>query len=365
MKKAVLNKKHIFILLAISLFMLLLPLISITTSVSFAETTALGGNIIIRAINNGNVIEEDRQESFEDGIVHIYKWRDLGKTGWTINLKYQHDEDNLPPPYNPEDGASTTEEYTFSVTVEYLKGYLDGDVGFNSDATHTVEKVGGERKHLKRAQLDNVDKIFDFCKGITATNTKNQVVNIKDWGIYRFKLIINGAEQYSDYYFIEPDNDVADAPVIKAKVTNSENSMHDSYILSLENQDAFQFVDGKNITWYVMGESKDGTLYALTNQDLADPRFAECTASLYTNIDRTGHEFLFNDNEIAGKWNIWCEYKNTATGVTVESENNLNVETGKDFNVITVLWIAGGLTVLISGVVVVLAIVRSKKDKVW
>ena len=349
------KKNYLYALLAVAIIMLLLPFLSITTMVSHADEPPLGGTITITAMNGNEAVEEERSEDFEDGIVHVYKWRNVRG----LLLHYYSDPENLPPPT-----ATGELKYSFTVSIEYLQGYLNGNFALNHDTM-------GEAKGPTALQ-SQTDKefLFDIDGGIQETIVKasgeTKVGKISGWGIYRFKLSVNGREKYTDYYFIEPDDNVTDAPVVKATVVNSENSMHNSYKMSLENYDTFRYIDERYLTWYVMGESKDGTIYALTKTDRDNnPEFAECTDYLYVDIERTGLEFLFNDNEISGKWNIWCVYTNKSTNATFESENRMEVETGKDFNVVALLWVAGALTIVASGVVITLAVLRTKKDKVW
>ena len=355
MKKAVIKKNYIYILLAVAIIMLLLPFISISTMISRADEPPLGGTITITAMNGTEAVEEDRSEDFEDGIVHVYKWRNVR----SLLFDYQGDPENLPPPTSTGEAS-----YSYTVSMEYLQGYLNGNFALNHD---TMDEAKGPTPYTSQLQKQfSFDLDEGIQKNIVKASGETKVGKISGWGIYRFKLSVNGREKYTDYYFIEPDDNVTDAPVVKATVVNSENSMHNSYKMSLENYSAFQYIDERYITWYVMGESKDGTIYALTKSDRDNnPVFAECTDYLYVDIERTGLEFLFNDNEISGKWNIWCIYTNKATSATFESENHMEVETGKDFNVVTLLWVAGALTIVASGVVITLAALRTKKDKVW
>ena len=141
--------------------------------------------------------------------------------------------------------------------------------------------------------------------------------------------------------------------------------MHDSFNFYLENADIYKYIDKSALVWYVKGEGEDGTKYALTSSEVGKGNFTDCTASIYESIDRTGTTFYFNDNEISGKWQVWCEYQSHGTESPVQSNLIIEVETGLTIDGMVVVYIIIGAVILSILIVTIIAVVRKKKEKVW
>lgn len=315
-----------------------------------AEVKPLGGNFNIEVANKYSTITPDEVLNYHTATLNSYKWQNSRR----IILTYIPDMDNL-----PNNDKYDRQIYTMNVDLEFLKGYTDSD--FSSHIT--IENVYEETGLIPSTLYQTFEFDIDVGKSISNTNIKAQ-----GWGIYRFKITINGSEKYSDYVFISPNYKVEKAPSVKYEVVHSPNSMHDSFKFSIANSNNYNFVDTNYITWYVTGESTDGKKIVLTKQDLDSERFSEYDSYLYIDINRNGSEFLFNDNEIAGKWKVWCEFTNREEGghtSVLASTNVVDVQTSKNVKLTWVIWVVLGASALAVVGVVGFALYRNKKEKVW
>lgn len=352
-KQFSLNKKFLILLLLAVAIILIVPAAFLVGTMSSADTTSLGGTFTITAKNNNSVIiDKESSTTYNGGTIDIYKWNKAR----TLAIAYEHDDDNLPPIIINEYGD---EVYNINVSLQYLKGYLDS----NFENHVEIDNVFAEKKNVL---LEDIDQSFSYNidEGVRLASSQT---NINGWGIYRFKISINGAEKFSNYIFVEPDYEVTTAPSIKYDVVHSPNSMHDSFEFSISDpNNNYRYVDTNYLVWYVTGESTDGLKYVLTSQDLASERFENYDRYLYENISRTGTKFLFNDNEVAGKWNVWCEFTNRGESTSVLPSTTIaEVQTSQNVGVAWVAWVVIGGCVAAIGVVTLLAFLRSKKEKVW
>lgn len=359
MSKKIVSKN--FILTFFILIILVILALSSFNFISFADETnegtvqnQLGGSFSYVVKNDNENLNFESFQDYSDGTLYIYKWRNADK----IILTYTPDHDN-PPPKN----SMNEEVYNITISLDYHQGYQDSI--FNPI---TFEKIfdSPNNKNLTFSQLSK-SFTFDITNGLIGIpNGGNEEITIKGWGIYRFKIDINGQENYTDFIFIQPDSQIDQPLEIDYTTINSENSMHDSFNFFIKSS-AYEFIDVNGITWYVKGESLDGTKYALTQEDIKNnPEFSDCTKYLYENIIRTGSNFIFNDNEISGEWEVWCEYNfHDSNASSKESTNRIKVETGSKINVNVIIYIIVALACLSVIVVVIICVMKNKKEKVW
>ena len=351
MNKKSIYLSYVFLFLAISLVsVLLFTVTGVSSSTSFADLS-LGGELSVTARKDNEIVESDSSTYYSGSVAHVYKWRNIDY----LSIVYHYDENNLPPPNNLNE-----QKYTFKISLEYLQGYL------NSTFNPVVfENAYGPYSNRDLASLDQIHS-FNINLGMSRTPSGEvNTVTVKGWGIYRFKITINGVEKYSDFVFVEPDYSISTAPVVDRIIVESQNSMRNSYSFFIANEQDFAFIDQKSITWYAKGESEDGTRYALTSSDLDKENFKDCSEALYLDIERTGTSFLFNDNEVNGKWTVWCEYRNQATNEITVSENNIEIETKGPFKLSLVIWVIVSVAVVSLAVVITITVILSKKDKIW
>ncbi len=360
------SKKMNFIYIALAMIFLLCLALSLAFSNQSLQTSTrslnddaqelaestLSGSFDIRVISRENQnIALENSASYSGGTAYRVDWSDAQE----IVVSFAADAEN-PPTTDPENPV-----YTLSVSVNYLQGYISSN-NFDVDDRISLENIDGAGSSDLTA-LSSFSYTLNLDEGITGTYAGNEVT-ISGWGIYQFVIDINGQEAYSNYYAIEPSFSIAAAPEIAYNVVSSDNSMHDSFQFYLENFDDYAYIDEACLVWYVRGEGDDGTTYALCSSDLALANFSECSTSLYDSYERTGQTFLFNDNEISGKWEVWCEYRFNNATYSVSS-NVETVETGDSFDYFIIIYIVIALAVLALIVVIVTSVVKNKKEKVW
>ena len=371
------NRKNMLISISI-VFLIFLFIFSCIPLYSFADNSEdvnqeqnqpsgiQKDNLIVQAYNREDqLISLENPTEYSGGEAYTINWADIKE----FSIYYNPDESN-PPPIKYEQGKEELPEnivYTMSLSISYLQGYPD-EGNFNVNDTITLENVytitqKGENSYKNlvtnkyRLNIDTGERGID--------ETTQQAVTVKEWGIYRFTIDINGAEITSDFFVINPDLLISEQPKINYTIVSSENSMHDSFNFYLENADLYKYIDKSALTWYVKGEGKDGTKYALTSSDVGKGNFTDCTNSIYESIERNGTTFYFNDNEIAGKWQVWCEYESHGTERPIQSNLIIEVETGAIVDGMTIVWILVGAVILSIIVVLTIAIIRKNKEKVW
>lgn len=327
-------------------------------SVGDDVVSTLGGgiNVDIYSRDNEKIILENPIDYY-DSSAYVQKWSDAEK----FVISYIPDEEN-PPPFRP--ASDTTPDiaiYTMNITVEFVPAYLDAN-DFYVEETVTLQNIETQVSY-DYTTFDSYE--LDIDNGISGLDNGIQK-EIKEWGIYKFTIDINDAEISSFYYCIEPTMAIVNTPKIEYRTIPSDNSLHDSFEFYLENYEEYRYIDKSRLVWYVMGEGTDGIKYALVDDDLSREDFSECSEGLYSALDyaRTGLTFIFNDNEVSGDWTVWCEY--TAHGESEASgSNRVAVSTGSAFDYMIVIYIVAGVAAFAILVVVAIAIIRSKKDKVW
>ncbi len=371
------NRKNILITFFAFLLIILLSVSYIPFS-SFADenetaeqdqnsqTEIQRDNLIVQAYNRkDSLISLENPIDYSGGKAYTINWTDLKE----FSIYYSPDESN-PPPIKYEEGKEELPEniiYTMNISISYLQGYTD-EGNFNVSDTITLENVYTITQHGENSYKNLITNKYKLNidtgeRGIDKTT--QEVVTIKEWGIYRFTLDVNGSEVVSDFFVVQPDLLISEQPKINYSIVSSDNSMHDSFNFYLENADIYKYIDKSALVWYVKGEGKDGTKYALTSSEVGKGNFTDCTASIYESIDRTGTTFYFNDNEISGKWQVWCEYQSHGTESPVQSNLIIEVETGLTIDGMVVVYIIIGAVILSILIVTIIAVVRKKKEKVW
>ena len=317
--------------------------------------------------NDGNLISLEKTSAYSGGTAYVIEWKDLKK----FNVSYNSSSSVIPPEkHENENDKDSPCIYTLSISVEYLQGYIE-DNEFDILGKITLENVL-TKKLTGQDSYKDFDKeeyglTLDLENGLTGT-FNNKPTTIKGWGIYRFTVSINGADGISNFYYVKPSIPTTQ-PKIQYKVVSSSNSLHDSFDFSLSNEDEYKYIDPRCLVWYATGTISDGTKYVLQKKDLDEERFIEYTKFLYeSDIERTGQTFHFNDNEIAGRWEVWCEYTphtSSDNKQTITSDVIVKVDTLTRTNKSLIVWIIVGVCAVALVSTATIAFVRSKKDKVW
>ncbi len=322
-----------------------------------AENDTLAGKFDIKITSrSGQNIILSNPVSYDDGQAYRTYW----SQAQTFSISFNVDPDSPPPSNSPD--PTTPSTYDLTLNVNYLKGYLDNNQFV----------VGGVTQYFEDVYTINVDNYEDFSDLNYQINIDEGLAEDVNWGIYQFVIDINGAQATSLYYAIEPTTIIAQEPVITYTIPSSATgSLGNLYRFTLENIDTYRYVDERNLTWYVWGQSIDGIRYALTSEDLVDDTFValSCTQPLVqSGYDRNGTtfeiEFNNDDGLIYGEWHVWCEY-NYPTALEPLESNHQTINIEAPFDYINVVYIIAGVAGLALIITIVIAVVKNKKEKVW
>ena len=315
-------------------------------------TDTLFGDFDISIISRSgsNIILSDPQP-YEDSQAYSTYWANAQ----SFSISFIADSDN-PPPLNDQDPEHPN-TYVFSLRVYYSQTYLEAN-NFENVQYVEYDNISISADYNTFATLEyqiNIDSIFGEDAG---------------WGIYRFVVDINSAEATSFYYAILPTTVVGEQPIITYDThTSASGSLQSLYNFSLVNNDAFRYIDRRNLTWYVYGLTDDGVAYALTLEDLEDEYFQDlnCTQALwpsYSGQERTGLTFDLEINDLYGEWQVWCVYDYSDTVASVQS-NIVDLDINAPFDYINVLYIILGICGFALLVTIGIIIYKIKKEKIW
>jgi len=313
---------------------------------------------------DGSRMLEGSSVPYNNGAGYVFKWQDANKFTFNINpeglnVKPKHDANNTP-------------FYNVSININYLRNYRENQNLWNSPSRYTFENLA-QYSIVKRGEnslneLVNYKPEFLIDEGITGTTTTGINAAAKEWGVYQFTLSIDGANKLtidSDYIIIEPTRDIFEAPKAKMTITSSETSLRDAYLFTLENEEAYRYIDSTKLTWYAKGTATDGTKYALVQMDVGVGECNDCTAALYDNEKlRTGLNFIFEDQGKYGQWEIWCIYK--PEGASAEQmSNRIEIETKKQVSYDYLYWLIAAAAIVAIGVTLGISLYKNKREKVY
>lgn len=368
------SKRSNFIIILTFLFIAIFTL-SIFTSIplSFADEITTPseeetpgeeipkGLIVETYDRDGNEVKLTNTSSYDGGTNNAYRmnWADITR----FTVYYSPDIEN--PPQKQENAAGEI-VYNLSISIDYLQGYIDTSSFSNNNNVINLDDLFTMTKIGEDSYTSFITNKYNFFVDTGESGQiAGQVKTIKEWGIYRFRLSINGDELTSDFYVVEPDYSISRQPEVGYKLASSINSMHDAFDFYLNNASDYKYIDKSRLKWYVKGIGKDETTYALVEEDLSKINFSECTNALYPTYERTGTTFYFNDNEKAGKWDVWCEYQSVKDPLPVTSDFVVTVETGTNIDLSLIIILICVAVVVAITIVIIVAAVKSKKEKVW
>lgn len=325
----------------------------------------------VSMLNRSNKKENTNftQATLAFGNCFIYKWSEIG------SIKFNYNPEISIPPIKYQDPTKPeTEYYDLSISIEYIQRYKDISVFYQpfSNGYKNIESafsttITGNQSYTKLKKLVN-EFTFSVDEGKTGS-VEGQTIRIKDWGIYRFKLLVNGKQTHSDFFFLEPTMSIEKSPTTTYHTTSSTTSLHNNYVFSIKNLDEYKYIDPAMLKWYVRGKSTDGVLYALTEQDLTHEQFVgnafEPLYSNYAKESRSGLTFRFDDNGVSGSWEIWCEYKYYGSTEDTLSSKITVIDTETHMNYALFIGAIAGVFLFAIGVTILFASIRAKKDKVY
>ena len=237
------SKKFGIVLISLILFLILG--FTFIPSYSFAEQV-----FSVTLKKDNAAASEDYSVSYNGGTMHVFQWKNVDK----IVLKYSYTNQSDLPPKSP--GQDT---YAMNITIEYLQGNIDSDF-----SAHKTLENAFSYPTLRQSELNNKTSTFDLSTG---RPINEEAAKIKGWGIYKFIIDINGQQIETDYYFIEPEQ-VSATPEIEKKTVPSASSWGNAYEFSIKNEEEFKYVNENLLTWYGKGKTKDGTIYAIFEEDI-------------------------------------------------------------------------------------------------
>lgn len=376
MQKLIKDKNILFSI--ILLFLAVLLTASFLPGIVTKSTSAAGAStphqtnqhftvsVIDRKTENENT--NFTQESLPFGKSFVYEWAE------TKSFKFNYDPTvgTAPSPRYLEAGNPDTAYYDFSISIEFIKAYKDN---IPSTFEHANKVVAESAYQLSSYGMDSYTEFatqnfeLNIDEGKSVQVGPETTKRIQTWGVYRFKLLINDQQTYSDFFVIEPKMHVNKAPVLSYYTDSSASSLHDDYIFSIKNSEEYKYTDTSKIIWYVTGTTEDGTLYVLTAEDLALPQFTDkAYHPLYPSYDtdnRTGLNFRFDDKGTTGTWQVWCEYNYAGSTEPALVSNVEKIKTGSQIKLMPIIITIASVFALTIIVVLIFAIIKTKKDRVY
>lgn len=202
------------------------------------------------------------------------------------------------------------------------------------------------------------------------------------FGIYKFDFIYSYLDQTNgqtlertlgDMYFaVVPDNiDDINRQISFNIETYSSNRFLNTYYITL-NEDAYKYVNPKHIVWSVTGIGKDNGRYVMREADkTGDLDYREALWPSYgddnekdSEYDMFGNDFLFDSNDVEGRFDITCTIYNSA-GEIITSYVTTVTTIKDETNSYLWLYIVLALVLIIIIVAIILIIVLRKKEKMW
>lgn len=355
MKKSKINLiSFISVLMLLLLILISFNFVNFADNYSRAETTQTNENFYVSVYDReDSELISDIETTFNGSKAYIFQWED------TKSLILNLDPAKRIPTVSYENGV---EVYKLTIEIEYLQGYYRNVAWTNYNSVLFYSNT--QRGTNSYQNFSKIKPEFDIDKGYVGTDLASGVqVNVATWGIYRFRMVINGQDTYSDYFVIEPTLDIYVAPQITYKTTPSQVTLHSAYSFSLKNGNEFKYIDKSKLIWYVLGKAADGTSYSLTFSDINSGKedFKNCSSALYETWSRTGQTFYFDDNGVTGEWKVWCEYDYDG----ILKSNVQTIKTGEKVQFSTVIWIVLGVAGLCVIVTIIICVVKNKKEKVY
>ena len=194
-------------------------------------TGCLTVNVIDR---KDKVVSTNHTTTYNGEKAYIYNWEDVKKFTFSFEVSPGVAETNF-----------TT--FTFRLQVYYKQAYKD-EVWTNAiPKTFTELTETGENSYLKFNDISETFSIDD----ITTVEYNGAKAEIGTWGIYKFRVTINNIEyDTSDFFIIEPTQEVLEAPKIAYETTSSKTGLRNAYNFHLTNYELYQFIDRSNLKWY-------------------------------------------------------------------------------------------------------------------
>jgi len=356
------TKSYLISFLAIIILILFafssISFLNFNKNISCAQTAQSNENLYIDVYDrDGNTFATETETYFNSQKAYIFQWEDVEKL--VLNI----DASKNIPTKNYKDGV---EIYNLTIEVQFLQGYYNkvAWTNFKTLLLYSETQTGEDsyKNFINSKPQLNIDN------GISGTDLQSQLqVNISTWGIYKFRMVINGQDTNSDYFIIQPAQEIFNSPKIQYKTTSSQITLHNAYNFSLKNADEYKYIDPSKIIWYALGETENGNTYSLTFSDINSGKsdFVNCVSGIYEAYTRTGKTFYFDDNGVVGTWKIWCEYSYDGSSANIQKSNVQTIKTGQPFTSMTLIWIILGVGLLCVVITILICLFKIKREKVY
>lgn len=300
------------------------------TSLDITANSRLGSNLEFNTVSatlaNNSTIE-----------YYVFNWSDLYRLNFELRF------------------PSSSTSYSFN--SYYIKSSVLEDGNF--DAMQPAEVL----YDIEDMEIDTQQNIITHSinYGIDAKSTTNTSTVGYGYGLYKFAINFNGTNDVIVYYFAILPDEIPEntSPEIAYYITKS-NSLLTAYEFMITTND-FNYIESSKIHWYVIGESKDGIKYVLTQADHQALDKPENYNYIWENVEQTGQTFYFDSNGLEGTWTVYCKIE--GTNIT---SNSIEVVTTKQWITPTIIYISIGVFCgLIILTLIITLIVQRKKEKIW
>lgn len=202
------------------------------------------------------------------------------------------------------------------------------------------------------------------------------------FGIYKFDFTYSYLDNTSgqpfektlgDMYFaVVPDDiDNINRQISFDTEVLSSDKFLNTYYITLQ-QDDYKYVNPSHIVWSVTGIGKDNTRYVMREADkTGENDYRQALWPSYgddnekdTEKDMYGNDFLFDSNDVEGRFDITCTIYDTEGNIITSYVTT--VTTIKD-ETYSYLWLIIVLIILVLIVIaaIILIVVLRKKEKMW
>ena len=202
------------------------------------------------------------------------------------------------------------------------------------------------------------------------------------FGIYKFDFVYSYLDSDSgqtfektlgDMYFaVVPDDiDTINRQISFDIETYSSDKFLNTYYISIK-EDDYKYVNPSHIVWSVTGIGKDNTRYVMREADkTGEQDYRSALWPSYgdnnekdTERDMYGNDFLFDSNDVEGRFDISCTIYDTEGNIITSYVTT--VTTIKD-ETYSYLWLIIVLIILVLIVIaaIILIVVLRKKEKMW
>ncbi len=291
----------------------------------------------------------------EEITYYCFKWSDLESLKFRFNSNIQNSQ-------------NTYTGYKF-----LLNFYQTDDLKTSLGTKEPITLHSGDITNNNFTQFDffyYIDKNSEIKE--TSTSRKGN-----DFGIYKFDFVYTYFDENNEisvsigdiYLAILPDDiDTINSSNLKLLYSvSSSDKLMNIFNIYFSNDD-YKYVNPKYLQWNVIGVDQHNRNYVLTEKIKNDnPNFSNYE-TVWTSIEPEkllGTNFIFNSNDIEGKWTVSCSIKKSdgTQKQLLQIKDLSTIKKAKPSYVWLILVIV--FSVLLIFGIIALIIFNKKKEKVW